>query len=539
MPFTQRSVILLYPLFGAVFFLLASNASFANQHDEKKGNPHVWKPKTKSVSVFKNGFGFFTREAAIALKSGWGHAAEVPPATFGTLAVYSQNPSQLVDVIGVGDGEITRFDGLQAGEADSDKQVALESAMGTKVKVEYRDHHQDLQAIGIVKAISGGFLVLQQDATAAAIPVASIQSMQRVNLPLRFHVVDEQGKPSDSVTLNMAYLRSGIVWIPEYTLKLLDEETAELTLRGTLVNEAEDLTDCEVNFVVGVPHFIHTELLSPVAVGYAIRALGTAMPTAGVPQQVMSQVMNRAAIGNNFSNSIAAYGPEGGAIAADADDGSRGFASLLGQLPQAETVGTGDYSVYTKKGLTVRKGERAVVTLMTKKIRFGHRYHWTVGGDIDHRLVLENSTSIPWTTGPCLALAGSQPLSEDSLRYTPVGGRGELTVTTAINVAKQITESEIDRKLKAHEPSPSQYLDLVTLRGSMKIKSYEKRPIDIRVRRQIQGKPLTASSEGVIATDSERLRLVERSGTIEWNLTLEPGKEIELEYTMERFVSSN
>jgi len=40
----------------------------------------------------------------------------------------------------------------------------------------------------------------------------------------------------------MAYLRKGITWIPEYTLKVIDDETAELTLRGTLVNEAEGVS---------------------------------------------------------------------------------------------------------------------------------------------------------------------------------------------------------------------------------------------------------------------------------------------------------
>jgi len=48
----------------------------------------------------------------------------------------------------------------------------------------------------------------------------------------------------------MAYLQKGITWIPEYTLKVLDEKTAELTLRGTLVNEAEDLIHSDVHLVV-------------------------------------------------------------------------------------------------------------------------------------------------------------------------------------------------------------------------------------------------------------------------------------------------
>jgi hypothetical protein len=135
-------------------------------------------------------------------------------------------------------------------------------------------------------------------------------------------------------------------------------------------------------------------------------------------------------------------------------------------------------------------------------------------------------------------LSGTQPLSEDVLKYTPVGSRGELTVTTAINIAKQQTEEEADRKLKAHEPQPHQFLDLVTIDGELKLRSYEKSPVEVRIVKSVNGKPIIASHDGTLMIDSEKLRLVERNGTIEWNVTLEPGKEMVLEYSYERFVPS-
>ena len=51
---------------------------------------------------------------------------------------------------------------------------------------------------------------------------------------------------------DIAYGTSGRA-VPGYELKVLDETTAELTLRGTVVNHAEDLVHCDVNLVVGVP----------------------------------------------------------------------------------------------------------------------------------------------------------------------------------------------------------------------------------------------------------------------------------------------
>lgn len=522
---------------------IAGPPTFGDTTDDTTTNPHVWKPKTKSVSVFKNGFGFFTRSAKVQLNDGWAHAAEVPPATFGTLAIYSENTNQLVDIVGVGGGEVTRFNDIEKASDEATKIKVIESALGTQVTIKYSDGNQDLEVVGEVKSISGGYAVLKQGATHAAIPIANIRSIQRSTYPLRFHVVSEKDTEASSADLNMAYLRSGIVWIPEYTLKIIDGETAELTLRGTLVNEAEDLIDCDVNFVVGVPHFVHTELMSPIAVGHAIRAIGTAMPNTGVPQQVMSQVMNRAAIANNFTNnglhSVGGMGEMGEGPGTPGTSGDENFASLMSNLPQSDAVGAGDYSVYTKEHLTVRKGERAVVTLMSKKIRYGHKYRWRTELEIEHHLTLENNSTTPWTTGPCLAISGAQPLSEDVLKYTPVNGKGELTVTTAINISKNIKETEIDRKLKAHEPSTHVFLDLVTIEGTIKLKSFEKKPIDITINRRVVGKPVSTSNEGTITIDSNNLRLTERNGDLEWTLTMEPGKEYFLKYTYERYVPSN
>lgn len=522
---------------------IAGPPTFGDTTDDTTTNPHVWKPKTKSVSVFKNGFGFFTRSAKVQLNDGWAHAAEVPPATFGTLAIYSENTNQLVDIVGVGGGETTRFNDIEKASDEATKIKVIESALGTQVTIKYTDGNQDLEVLGEVKSISGGYAVLKQGATHAAIPIANIRSIQRSTYPLRFHVVSEKDTEASSADLNMAYLRSGIVWIPEYTLKIIDGETAELTLRGTLVNEAEDLIDCDVNFVVGVPHFVHTELMSPIAVGHAIRAIGTAMPNTGVPQQVMSQVMNRAAIANNFTNnglqSAGGMGGMGEGPGTPGTSGDENFASLMSNLPQSDAVGAGDYSVYTKEHLTVRKGERAVVTLMSKKIRYGHKYRWRTELEIEHHLTLENNSTTPWTTGPCLAISGAQPLSEDVLKYTPVNGKGELTVTTAINISKNIKETEIDRKLKAHEPSTHVFLDLVTIEGTIKLKSFEKKPIDITINRRVVGKPVSTSDDGTITIDSNNLRLTERNGDLEWTLTMEPGKEYFLKYTYERYVPSN
>ena len=361
--------------------------------------------------------------------------------------------------------------------------------------------------------------------------------MQVLELPLRIHVTRETAESAATMhsTLGMAYLRGGITWIPEYTLKVIDDDTAELTLRGTIVNEAEDLIHTDVHLVVGVPHFVHTQYLAPMAVGQVIRTIGAAVASQ-MPAGLRTQIMNRAALVSNGNMEPQFDSP--GAVdqpvpAADGD-----LARTLGDLPRMDSAAATDYTVYTKKDLTLRRGEKAIVTLFTRTIHFGHIYRWSPPGQVEHSLVLQNQTDTAWTTGPCLALSAERPLSEDLLKYTPKGGRGELPVTTAVNISHEKSEREIDRQLKAHEPERNVFLDMVTLEGKLQLRNLETRPVEIIIVNPIPGKPLAESTDGRVAIDPTKLQLLERNGSITWTVKLEPGEEKTLTYQYERYVPS-
>jgi hypothetical protein len=492
-------------------------------------NPHLWKPRVASVTVFKNGLGFFMREGEVSLRDGWCVAGEVPPAQFGTLAIYSHKADEVVDLVGAGPGEVVEFDGVDAAKDTAAKRARLESSRYLKLQLTYTQRGAERTAAGKLVSVGSEFVVLESENNSFAVPLEGIKKLQILERPLRIHTTGAGAKAPEKATLGMAYLRKGITWIPEYTMKVIDETTAELTLRGTLVNEAEDLVRCQVNFVVGVPHFSHTDYLAPIAVGQLIRTIGSAV----APREIMSQIANRAAFANDVrANQLdqVVEQPVGGA--------GRDVKDALGNLPQMEGAGGADFTVYTRKDVTLRRGEKAIVTLFTKKIAYNHIYRWSPPESLQHFLVLNNQTDSAWTTGPCLALSQSGPLSEDTLKYVPKNGTGELPVTTAINVAQEQTESEVDRKMRAHEPSKEFWLDLVTLQGELKIKNFEKTAITVVVATKVPGKPLSASDEGVINVNTAKLQLLEREGNIRWKVKLEPAETKTLTYKYERYVPS-
>lgn len=512
-----------------VVFLSAAVTPRLHSQEPQTTNPHVWEPKVTRVAVFKNGMGFFTREGAVQLRDGWCVSGPVPPALFGTLAIYSleADKKQTVDIVGSGPGELVAFDGADASDTEQARRDRLQAAVGMEVELRYEHAGAERIGTGTLRGVGPQYVILEREGETAAVPLAEVKSLQVLDMPVRAHVSAADGASPDSARLGMGYLRTGITWIPEYTLRIIDKETAELTLRGTLVNEAEDLVHADVSFVVGVPHFAHTEYMAPMAVGQIIRTIGTAV----APSQVQSQIMNRAAIVSNTQRSTPELEAFERPVAVEGGDVNL-------NLPQMDGAATTDYTIYTREDLTVRRGEKAIVTIFTKNIRYGHVYEWNVPADIQHFLLLDNGTDTSWTTGPCLALSDGHPLSEDLLKYVPRGGSGRFAVTTAVNVATDRSETENDRKLKVHEPQHNFYIDLVTLDGELSLRSFEDGPIDVVVRLNLPGKPLNASDSGSIAVDTSNLKLLERSGSIVWRLTLEPGTTKKLEYTYERYVPS-
>ncbi|MFH1476133.1 MAG: hypothetical protein ABIH24_01385 [Verrucomicrobiota bacterium] len=512
-------VIMVVAVFGTV--------SCGRAEDEKE-SPSQWNPKVTSVTVFKNGLGFFLRQGKVSLRDGWCVSEAVPPASFGTLAIYSHAKNETVDIVGTGPGEVVAFNGIDAPQDAATKRARLESCKFLKLQLTYRQHGDDRTSAGQLISVGPEYVVLQADSNSFAVPLEGIRKLQVLEKPLRVHVTSDGAKVPSETILGMAYLRKGVTWIPEYTLALRDEDTAELTLRGTLVNEAEDLVHCDVNFVVGVPHFLHTDFLAPIAVGQVIRTIGAAV----APREVTSQIMNRAAVASDVrADSV-------GVIDQPVPAGGRDLKEATGNLPQWEGAGASDFTVYTRKDLTLRQGEKAIVTLFVKRIKYGHVYRWSPPNDIEHFLVLHNNTDTPWTTGPCLATSDGNALSEDLLKYVPKDGKGEIPVTTAINIAHDQKETEIDRKLKAHQPSNDFFLDLVTLDGELTIRNYGKTPAELIVDLRLQGKPLAASDNAKIVLDTTNLKMLERSGIVNWRITVKPSESKTLTYKCERYVPS-
>ncbi|MFN7292660.1 MAG: hypothetical protein ACK5YR_19585 [Pirellula sp.] len=63
-------------------------------------------------------------------------------------------------------------------------------------------------------------------------------------------------------------------------------------------------------------------------------------------------------------------------------------------------------------------------------------------------------------------------------------------------------------------------------------------PLDLVISKPVAGKPISCSHDGILRSDASKLRLVEREGMINWSVKLNPGEEVKLVYSYERYVPS-
>ena len=156
-------------LFAAALFALVAASGPASA--DSPSNPMRWEPVTRSVAVFKDGLGFFVKQAEVSLRDGWCVSSDLPPAAFGTLAIYSLVEGHVVDLVGAGPGEIVEFDGLDAPDDLVARRARLESSIGLDVELTYEDDGERRAAPGKLESVGPRFAILESPLGHVAVPV--------------------------------------------------------------------------------------------------------------------------------------------------------------------------------------------------------------------------------------------------------------------------------------------------------------------------------------------------------------------------------
>lgn len=531
-----------------------------------------FKPEVKRVAVFKNGYAFTYREGDARTIGGWAYTTNTPIGVLGTVWGYTTAPntritqllaseaekretervSNIAEILLANEGARIRFidNYNKAFEGTYEivsrhRNFTLPLTPSSGYTEEYRD-----DAIVIALKTESGLMFF---------PAGTIRNLEVVGQPKlekiktskenRLALKVDGVRDGENINLGIAALERGIRWIPAYRVEVKGTpiKEAKLELEAMLINELTDLQNTEVNFVVGVPSFLFQDAISPLSMNTAFA--GVSGYFAGGPGSTRRDAYSNAIMGQRAGGDLAEAQTEDGLPTVTAEDRTASFS--------AEQL-----FLYQSNQISLKKGERSSLRLFSLIVPCSEVFQWTISDspqtaslylssssdavvppsttDLANRvwyaLRLKNTTGMPWTTAPALSFREWKPLGQDMLTFTPIGGENILKVTPATEI---IGTQKLEEKSRVREQvrySGSTYeFDLVTVEGTIKLKSIKKEPVEIVITRNLVGEVVTATDAGKISREGLNLQAVNPNSIVKWNLTL-PSGEKEIRYTYKVYV---
>ena len=561
-------------LVGLVVITLLYSASWGMAPDTSINRT----AKTKSIIVFKNGLGFFQRDARLTLNNGWG-VMDIPDhATLGTFWIGSPEKGVMVEeVVGFKDKITKSIEAVSLDEllkSNIGKRITLlygsETITGTiqgvpgdrKVEsaaVDYsiapRYNYYNPAPLPVNPITSASLIYIKTSAGMTALNRNLINKVEFLDTPNLYTTKEEtvnklkvkiSNKISDA-DVGVCYLQKGISWMPSYLVDISDPDKAKVTMKCTLINDAEDLDDANLFFTVGYPNFAFSDVINPMTLEQSLSQFINSLNQMEQQRSSrygggMAQVMSQSVMYNYYAGDM-------GVQPASYDYGYTSGAGAQGAANE-------DLFFYDLKDINLKKGERAEYPMFTTTVDYKHVYEWTIPDllHVDiygykqsydnsrrpdqelvwHSIKLNNSSEYPWTTAPALTISGAKALAQDTLRYTSKGSKSNLKLTVATDVRTDRKEEELSRVHNVNINNAN--YDQVTIQGSILVKNLKSKEVFLEVNKLLIGEVLSVSNDGKVVKRVEGLQGVNNSPTITWNLPLKPDEEITLTYKYQIYV---
>lgn len=543
-----------------VIALLIGTSCAAHQQPGEEGENEL-KLTTERVIVFKDGYCLIVKRGfAVTDENGEVYTRKVPDSA--VLGSFWATPTQgrLISTIAgwretikETQDEVECSQVIEVIEANAEKECELQLADGGL-----------LSGVIAPTRVGASHFVLKTGIGDALVPVADVKRLtipemkttvsrkrsaaeRTKQLTFRF---EEAGKRRE---MYLMYFRPGVRWIPTYRINLAEKrnkKTAEMAMQAEILNEAEDFSDVPIDIVVGVPNFRFRSTVSPLVLEGTLRnALLQAAPN------LMGQMGNS----NTFSNSAmsnALFTQRSSEVRRNNVQANPAANSTIVELPEDLTAGGAqDLFVYNLPKLTLKKGERAAIPVLTTEVPYRDVYTWDLhvkradiatapsGSGIQSPLTLSqnqvwrqielvNNTNLPWTTGAAMITAGQQPLAQELLTYTPPQNEVRVPVTVSVDTRGSFDETEVRRELNAVKWNGYSYAR-IWQKANLHLRNNKSIATDVEITLRFGGKVDEASDDGQVklapfhAADWKNYRGepgVNNSSIVVWEANVKPGE---------------
>lgn len=518
--------------------------------------------KQESVSIFKNSTAFFVKSGQVTTKDKkWEIVGDsIPRALNGTFWISSPTKELSIAKSFLQDKEVQ---GLAVSYSDmflanDGKKVRILQSSDTawmegKIKILQTanpDPSKPSIKSGLLYALvlnNGATTILTQSQINSCRKVEFLENPSFTNTSVQKLPVMQVNftTAKDKQPLNLMYLRQGISWTPDYLIELIAEDKARMTLRTTVINEAEDIEVAKLNMVAGVPNFSYaTTIADFLNIIYRQENYNTRAPIQTY-QNFAAPALNAAVYDNE-------------AVTGANDDY---YPAPTGNIGAAEGNSIEDLFFYSIDNVMIKKGERALLDIFTAEVPTEHVYEVILSQNspsyttaysfeqqklpVVHTLKLTNTSDYVWTSAPAMVVKNDKskisPVSQDLLKYTSLKDNINLKLTEAPDVAIKFTEKEIARKVNDKSIKEAnnrlRYYDIVTVEAEIEIQNYKSKEIRLDTKRAIIGKLLESNEKWKLAPRIKSYDSFNPYTDVCWELKIKAGETRKIVYKYDVFVT--
>ncbi|MFK7774238.1 MAG: hypothetical protein AB8F94_18970 [Saprospiraceae bacterium] len=493
--------------------------------------------KTNSVSIFKDGTVFFDKTTNVDASNGSFSFSELPFSKgakyvlFGS--IWFKAPNNSIPFIKVSNKKIELETEIK------NLNVLFIKNIGKQIKVISLSKGQIIE--GILKMTADNNLIIQNGNQWNKIPLSDLSSFEFLGEMITSFETSstekvlelEFSKKIKNQSLQLMYLQKGISWSPNYYLELLGDQKAKLSLKANVLNDLEDVTDVEMNFVVGVPSFNFGHIHDPLASSQDFHAFLASLNR-----------NNRTSQNNYFSNADRDY-----TLAFDPETYEEAIV-LIGEKPQVEGANNEDLFFYKKRNVTLEQGSRAMFDILEMEFEYEDIYTCYLNSShfksnkysngqnenqrnlVWHTLVFENETEYPLTSGSIFFMKKTSestnlPISQNQLSYTPSKGEADVKMTVAPDIIILDADKEIKREMNVR----NNHDDLVTVEGSINITNHRTNEVNLEVNRIITGDLLESDLSWKTVGITTQLNDLNKKFKVSWEFKLKAGETKKITYT--------
>ena len=389
---------------------------------------------------------------------------------------------------------------------------------------------------GLGQPAAGGYLILESPDGRSYVNTSMIAHIQvkekcekvaRRRAVMLLSVTGQQEKPAN---VRITYLAKGMSWAPSYSVDMTASDELVIRQKAVIKNELEPFEQAEIRLISGYPNIPFAHVTSPLS------------PRTGWARffQELNQQFRpgHAATMNVLSQLAVAYNdpPESG---------------LDLRVPAA---GEGvDLHFQSIGRQTLHEGDSLAVSVASASAAYERVIEWIVPDNRDANgryvsdyerernpekyqdaawdsLRFSNPFGFPMTTGPAAIVSGGRFLGQSISNWISSGEETTLHITKALNIRTRSVEQEEAEGEREIVYWGGAKFRKVPVKGFLFAGNHRDESIELVIRRRFSGELLEADRSPRCTLLEEGVYSVNKRNELAWNLSLEPGEEVEIIY---------